>query len=122
MTDLIERLAAAKGGDRELDAAIATQAGWDVRYDRNDPEPYYQPVPEYSWQKVLPYTASVDAALTLVPEGWTTHHYGQGPSGKPHTWNLCCIRDGEQRYTHTEGRAPTPALALCIAALQARNG
>lgn len=67
---LSSRIEAASGPDRELDAEIAKSVGWRVLYDDADPndrEPYYQPVPEQSWTTVLRYTASIDAALTLVP-------------------------------------------------------
>ena len=57
------------------------------------------------------YTTSLDAALTLVPEGmaWTIL------SGALHA---ACVGDASTGNPVT--KAATPALALCIAALKAR--
>ena len=60
------------------------------------------------------YTASIDAALTLVPkgEGWaimavkSVFHVGIGDTARNAKWYAV---------------APTPALAICIAALRARG-
>lgn len=106
-SDLAARIEAAEGPSRELDREIMERlklkpdyaADWGARgHDR--PAPY-------------PYTASVDAALMLVPEGWfwmasTT------PSG------------GYVRLQHPErgllfAYAATPALALAAAALRAKE-
>jgi hypothetical protein len=51
--------------------------------------------------RVEPYTTSLDAALTLVPEGWTP-------------WDLIA------RHTTPAQFDADPALALCIAALKTR--
>lgn len=117
--DLIERLEAAGWPDRELDAEIAPIMGLRivdeghqigrVCYDANN---HGVPLPRY--------TASIDAALTLVPEGWT-YEGRQGPSGFPHIWTLSTIKSGDVRYTTVTGRARSTALALCIAALRARE-
>ncbi len=109
MTDLkslIAKLETAKKGSRELD--------WDItiiiEFPRNGSAP--------------PYTTSLDAALTLVPEGcyetilsWNSmkSEFGycrmnvRGPFGK-HGWHEDRIGEGK-----------TPALAICIAALKARE-
>ena len=63
----------------------------------------------------LPYSASIDAALTLVPEGWNWAVFGRldWPNQNAQVWH-------PQREASTNnGDAPTPALALCIAALRA---
>jgi hypothetical protein len=69
---LAVRCEQASGPDRELDALVCAAAGFTVEYDRkhNDPEPYYEPVKDYSWQRVPAYTASLDAAMSLVPTDW----------------------------------------------------
>jgi hypothetical protein len=120
--DLIARIEAATGPDRELDDAIADaiytgkhrccikglsdEAGgmWMFTY------------PNGSIGSSLRFTGSIDAALTLVPEG--------------HQWSLAeCAMPG--RYYAELGprkasvwsfdaQAATPALALCAAALKAR--
>lgn len=66
------------------------------------------------------FTVSLDAAMTLVPEGWRTaaaHEY----EGK-WLWRLGA-RDGHPRYGRggLEGFAVTHTLALCAAALRARG-
>ena len=67
-----------------------------------------------------PYTASIDAALTLVPNGlgWLIGTSDDHPSFHCHLFTLA----GEMisRGIGYSLRAPTPALAICIAALKAR--
>lgn len=81
------------------------------------------------------YTASIDAALTLVPEGYRTMHAGETKDGK-WFWGLHMdaghsknptTKDGISWAHQTDSRpelfadgAPSPAIALCIAALKAR--
>lgn len=59
------------------------------------------------------YTASIDAALTLVPPGyeWSRH---RGANGQ-----MTMQLDGGFSGG-VQAQAATPALALCIAALKAR--
>ena len=69
-----------------------------------------------------PYSASIDAAMTLVPEGalWLI---GSEPWGKP--WARCyhVERAMEQPEGYGDAvEAATPALALCAAALRALAG
>ena len=112
---LIERIESATGADRGLDDAIAEaiftgkhrtcikglsdEAGgmWMFTY------------PDGSIGSSLRFTASVDAALTLVPE---------------HT-HFSLITDGAVRFIASVSGfidgANTPALAICAAALKARN-
>ena len=63
--------------------------------------------------RLLNAGAYLNAALTLVPEGydWSLDNF-DGDQGKPHAW-VC--KDGPF-YNAT---AATPALALCAAALKA---
>lgn len=101
MSDLIARLEKATGPDRQLDNAI-----W-FSLD--------QPLPDDPAGCPLRYTASLDAALTLVPAGfyWSvlgSDHYGQAWVDK---------LDG--RGTFKSGKSSAgPIIALCIAALKAR--
>lgn len=100
LDELIAALEAAREGSCELDAKIAALC------HPTDPD----------W-----YTTSVDAALTLMPkEGncwgvdWTptrkfNHAYVSRNHVKKGHWLFDCYG------------AATPALALCIAALKARN-
>jgi hypothetical protein len=120
MTDkeLIAALEAAEGPDRALDAAIAVAAKA-VPYDF---EPAFMTA---EWRAIYDdrhwrapdFTASIDAALTLVPEGafWSITMRGVKRGG----FHACCaLRDHNGLEWH-EGT--TPAIALCIAALKARS-
>lgn len=61
------------------------------------------------------YTASLDAALTLVPDGWA-YAFSSNLIG-PGNVAGCQRRDP---FGGSEATAATPALALCAAALRAR--
>lgn len=111
MSDLITRLEAAEGPDRELDAEIFLQIDPDAT-DNGDgtfDSPYF----DQSHHHPRKYTASIDAALTLVPEGWI--------------WQLSPTYAEVFELVDSTGfggfcaDAPTPANALCIAALKARE-
>ncbi len=67
------------------------------------------------------YTASIDAALTLVPKGslWTCATYQSSFDVRPPYYADCAA--GLEECPITEAYAATPALALCIAALKARQ-
>jgi hypothetical protein len=116
---LIERLEKAESGSRELDAEIACHI--DGRrfqaIDRADRVIFN--VDGVGWPvwrslKEIPhYTTSLDAALTLVPEGlW---------------FSVGCENDFTPVATvyaqneQFDAFASSPALALCIAALKARS-
>lgn len=137
--DLITRLESADGPSRELDAAIATLLGICLHPNtiytgaQSDTGFSCADCGADSWgnrskdghnrrlhDQVPTYTASIDAALTLVPEGWT-YEGRQGPSGFPHMWTLSTIKCGDVRYTTATGRARFAALALAAAALKARG-
>ena len=119
---LIAKLEAATEGSREFDAAIfcmiapgAKLAG-EVYADACKPtEDVWFPQGPRGTLRVPPaYTSSLDAALTLVPEGWD-YCISRG-HGEPAAASLSpTMTVGEVLAT-----APTPALALCIAALKAR--
>lgn len=92
LTELAARCEAATGPDRELDALIESA------------------IPRFGLYR---YTASIDAAMTLVPEGWT---WGVFDDGTAWVW------PDERRdlLTGKQAKAATPALALCAATLRAR--
>lgn len=108
--DLIAKLEAATEGNRELDAAIERSRGYRV-----DEELEISRAGDHGGEWDLPlYTTSIDAALTLVPEGmvWTVlTDYG----------DLCRARvyNGKKIW---EADGETPPLAACSAALKARVG
>lgn len=147
MEQLIERLKAATGPDREIDLAIkiAMDPAGDIA-DATKHRRGLDGAEGYSWDIVrgsvilekytsdgrcpfnagyqLPaYTASIDSALTLVPDGlaWTL---GQNVH---HRYWLASVNNLDDEgspqsigYSGLKGD-PTPALALCIAALKARQ-
>ena len=117
MTDLIARIEALDGPDREADAAIALALSL---YDQPEDLGCFEDPAEaivggggQTWAP-LAYTGSIDAAMTLVPEGW---------GWKVRKW----AGGGAAAGCYASGSADiwrnskTPALALCAAALRARG-
>lgn len=83
-----------------------------------------------AWGKGVPhYTASFEAAFALVPEGITMIELSMGwdtwESG--HGWPAISVRwltPGEtdpKKWNGTVQGAPTPAVALCLAAIEMRD-
>lgn len=109
MNELIERLQQATGPSVSLNRAI-----WCALNPDQDPTTYNG---DPRWKS---YTGSIDAAMTLVPDGaglqlerywlrrpeaaWRASLYTGGVPGNPRRQSI-----GEDAYT--------PAIALCIAAL-----
>ncbi|MCA3700607.1 MAG: hypothetical protein IOB84_12595 [Brevundimonas sp.] len=114
LADLIARLEAATGPDRTLDAYTkAAVEGFDpIGKTRTEVKMFTGPAHEL----VLEYTVSIDAALTLVPEGADVEVYFS-PRERPHRRGCVVLTIGRQVY---EASAVTPALAVVIAALRAR--
>ena len=139
MTELIKRLETAETGSRELDAEIAIHIGWKHSKVQKGHGLSGAPIWSHEWQSpdghetdfervsefvqgnpeivaadIVPtFSTNIDAALTLAPEGWSWR-VGNVPSGGGFAdlgtqTSLQCIEGG------------TPALALCIAALKARE-
>lgn len=117
MEDLIARLSAATGPDRELDWAIVQwifpdaqlsyPEGWD------DPIVYHA-APLVRSKDTLPrFTESMDAAITLVPSEWMWDVASSGAAWVMPDNNL----DGQIVI----GGIRSPAIALCIASLKARK-
>jgi len=106
---LISRLEQAEAGSRELSCTLAKEIGWkpqagELGADTSSP-----------WAWCPNFTESIDAAMSLVPEGWTAQ-ITQYPNGKGNAvlseWSPPC------RNAKSIGDA-TPALALVIASLKA---
>ncbi len=109
MRELLERVEAANGPDRELDAGIVVGLGldntcpfWLHSYDRTTP---------------VRITASVDAALALVERVLPGHRValftnggGEGPT---------CVIMFESDPVKADERAPTLPLAILAAMLKA---
>ena len=109
--DLARRCEAATGPDRALDCAIRDtlrlpndySADWGAR--------------KHEIPAAYPYTASLDAALTLVPGEafWRVGHDGAGPD--PSAFRADVFQTPGTGLN--VARSATPALALCAAALRA---
>lgn len=131
---LIVRLEAAVGPDRELDADIdVTVRPGEIRWKQAIGTMEMYPtvkrassnyVGGFVLEYVPAYTASIDAALTLVPEGWRLY----GLSDQTHFQSNCGWHAGVDQYfgrvcmphnIHSV-QAPTAPLAICIASLRAR--
>ena len=110
MKDLIAKLKAATEGSRELDASIHLT----LNLPRQPHGGKYYP----------PYTTSLDAALTLVPEGWwcsiQTPAFVIGET-KAAVSVSGIVDDSTGGGRTFDARATTPALALSSAALKARQ-
>lgn len=124
MNDLIERIEAASGPDRDLDEKIGMAVGL-----KNTIRVGHECL---GTDRIVPvrcpyYTESIDAALTLVPEG---AHCGMGYDrpcfgetvGRAWAWVRCRVNGvWEETPIDRQGhRPPTIALALCAAALKSR--
>jgi hypothetical protein len=106
--DLIARLEAATGPDRELDAVIALAVGLDIGRSRAHSQD----------SRVPAYTASIGAALTLVPNGMRrrTVVYEDGRAGVQLWWPTDPLPDAWGKAYDSE------PIATVIAALRAKGG
>lgn len=126
--DALQRLEKATGPDRELDIAIAFAVG-EIR-DRdgnylfatgNESDMVVEAGPCDTYLHAQPlryYTASIDAALTLVPEGYACsvdrNEDGTGCATVSPDYS-------DMGFLSSSRRAATPAIALCVASLKARE-
>ena len=138
MTDdlqrLVERIEGATGPDREIDCLIwGTQEGRSLEWQGNilveklegcigwiDPGEHQRNFgcnrADQGFSGILAYTRSIDAAMTLVPEGFI---FGCGSKDATKTAWAWASPDVPLEYRSISNGA-TPALALCAAALRAR--
>ena len=128
---LLARVLEGTGPDRELDAEIGAAVralpssavglgvvGWLQRWEgpfMTDPALPGHILTEnrINW-KAPPYTASLDAALTLVPEGW------HAETGIRKNWSWARLFKSSLLPATDIIRALTPARALIAACLKAR--
>lgn len=132
LLELIGRLEKATGPDRELDAQIWLAVTPGATRKTTHVDHHVRPYDIDETRRadgrliVVPeYTASIDAALMLVPEGsaWFIQKYDDGSyeagikydRAEQSAWNRT---PGFTQQSNAMGM--TPALALCIAALRAR--
>lgn len=126
LPDLIARLEAAEEGNITLDDRIALALGW--RIDQQDIQGVGKWLaPGESHTQYLPeWSRSIDAALTLVPEGWAIDGWQLWPGATSSLQLLETKLGRDDQYWHSskhkrfDGAAATPALAICAAALRAR--
>lgn len=117
---LAQKVAMATGPDRELDGAIARSRGWTFEKMKGDARPYFRKpgATAYYMRSDAPtFTASIDAALTLVPAGC----WAEGALGRHDCTRSALEIHAPMTYDplgHAE--AATPALALTAAALRAQ--
>ena len=110
MRALIERVEQAQGPDREIDLACHTALALPLGKVCDDNGRLHP-----DWSAVPRYTASLDAAVSLVPEGWAWLRK------TPQTMTVYEPPQDEKAWAvHIDGAASTPALALVAAALRAR--
>ena len=118
LDELAARCEAATGPDREIDAAIARCFCHDVESD--DGEFWWGPY-DATPERVPDFTASLDAAMTLVPEGCYTKQGTYPARSKQRPWAQ--VYDATMpNFSYNECTSATPALALCAAALRSRKG
>ena len=116
MTNLSERVMSLSGPDRKVDWQIAESLGWTCR-QVGQVMAYYAPNDAIMKAGPPKWTASIDAAMTLVPEGYKHWNLGGSPTRGFAGAGLYGAVIDDQFY----GEAQTPALALCAAALIARE-
>ena len=121
---LIARLKTATEGSRELDFEIfkllhPMYAKWEYRGFNSGGEYIKGPGRFREQCPSDPYTTSIEAALTLVPDGWAWHRMKRVGRDRS-IWMAILLPEPRNNLPDAHGNAATPALALCIAALKAR--
>jgi hypothetical protein len=131
---LAERVEAATGPDRELDAAIYLLANPKIRLFKGDRPlklkrvwPTTNGLDRVFWYETVsgcsggvddvPYTGSLDAAMTLVPPGWEA---SLNTFANPAKASAYCINERNDIVRPAKQYLATAALALTAAALRAR--
>lgn len=126
MNDLIEQLQSADGPNRGFDAALAKHWGHTVCSDQGRWRVYGGAVSRTNKRKLPAYTSDLNAALTLLPDGWewTAGVFrGEDDNGPPFFADCGNFEEpnGNEDCTYFEARGQTPAIAICIAALKAKG-
>lgn len=135
-TKLAERIEALEGPCREMDAEIFKAVGAplpkaafgmdiELQPDPNSASGFVMPVGELQVRYECPaYTASLDAAMTLVPEGWAHGYRWNAKYKSAYAW-CDFIPEApfkpEELLSQHSRKCATPALALLAAALRAQE-
>jgi hypothetical protein len=130
LEELALRCEAATGPDAALNEAIVEAFGW-RRVTKGRfffTEEWWERGDKRIWRSHIPnFTASFDAAMSLVPEGWllgklsesSPGTYPEGVNDAP--WAVQLHRNPKVKNVWlTIGLGQSSALALCAAALRAR--
>ena len=117
ITEIIVALEAATGPDRKLDAKILLAAYPGLGLKKGFGEGYYSSSGIHT--AVEFYTDSIDAALTLVPDGWRKNVI-LDPDAADFPASVM-IAHGFSHDQVFRGAGKSLPLALCIAALRARE-
>ena len=99
MTDLIERIEALEGPDRDIDAEIG-------RYFASD---FLGKIPDESQQGCAQFTTSIDTAITLVDSDNTANYL------------RLAVNECIAKYGHGKSFLEALPRFICIAALKARS-
>ena len=126
MEALIAKLESAPVGSRELELGIAVALDW--HEDSISIRAFIEKFPDgtvlhWGFPK---WTRSLEAALTLVPEGCVIELCQSCPSRADDTWWDAYVfkrprANDSDPIGATEQGTPTPSLSLCIANLRARQ-
>lgn len=113
LSQLIERIEAASGPDRELDMLIQNACRKGRKRHHTD---------SYRAANAPRYTASIDAAMTLVPTGWLMAGLWERNTNRPNwRWKAeLWSPDADRDVSGIARNSESPALAICAAALRAR--
>lgn len=112
LSGVIRKLRSAGEGSRDLDEMVGRALGWTLRpVSEHIEEDWFDPRGVRA-HFVPGFSKSIDAAASLVPNGWIWDVTSTGTS-----WVMHDLTDGNGHHISTRGA--TPALALCIAALEA---
>jgi hypothetical protein len=119
VTDLISALQEGPGS-RELSDRVLWELGWGLQTERwpgrlEDQQIWYPPNSEDAFVGERPDPSqSIDDAVALVPEGMDCTVCTKG-------WALVFGESPPMGRLEEVHRAPTPALALCVAIIRALN-
>lgn len=129
LSDLADRIEGLDGPSRVTDVEVHLAAFGDRPFGQDGPpnnprpgtlsgylETYRSVINSDDLDDLCPrYTASLDAAMTLVPEGLRPVITTLGEKPIARLWS------GDRSDVISRAEATTPALALCAAALRARD-